>query len=292
MHKTYRRHDPNPLVNPLPLALIVDDIVDVWDPSVHNQVLQIRPFDPYQVEYCDAERAMKDLDQAIDIILEVKKRFFEVLKSRVMLEFDQTQPSRELHVNNLETDYINHIPSTPDMPRLLHAVLRDKGMSQHYSKAASSIQQQQNVNEVHTSTTQTLMEADNPSNLVTAIHTPIDPRVGARKPMQRIHRDTASTQPSIPMVNIHTPVDPRLKRKKSNGNPKPMAKQIAAELDPKMEETLNRAWSIEITKDDDQGAAVSKSSNTQKAPKRKQSNRKGNTKHSPRSKKKKKKRSQ
>ena len=122
LHKSFRYLEPNPLTNPMPLALILDDKVDVWEQQARNQIYAIDPYDPYVVEYCDDLKAEKQLTDAVDIILKVRDLFFDIVKDKLLISFDDSQNSQEMDVNNLEKDYHRIIHEAPNMGKILSQV--------------------------------------------------------------------------------------------------------------------------------------------------------------------------
>jgi hypothetical protein len=189
--KSFRYLEPNPLTNPMPLALILDDKVEVWEQQARNQIYAIDPYDPYVVEYCDDLKAEKQLADAIDIILQARDLFFNIVKDKLLISFDDSQNSQEMDVNNLEKDYHRIIHEAPNMGKILSKIC---GKTEKNKKIANSAAPQTERVIIHSPQDPRkalLQEKPHPSqNVGSEIKTPSDPR------KQRHHVAANPDQPS------------------------------------------------------------------------------------------------
>ena len=109
----------NSLVNAMPLAIIIDDRLDVWDAESQKQVLKSDVYDPYDPKSSIPKRIKDQMKAFGEIILEARERFFTHLKQHALLLFDDSHPYKEYDLNNLEGDYFHDLGGILNMSRIL-----------------------------------------------------------------------------------------------------------------------------------------------------------------------------
>ncbi|KAI8106930.1 hypothetical protein M9434_001582 [Picochlorum sp. BPE23] len=124
--KSLRCLNPNPLVNPMNLAIILDDRTDVWDRLYHKQILKSDVYDPYSPDHSDSARMKDQMEHFVDVILEARNQFFSFLKRQGLLLFGDSHPYKEFDVDCLEEEYFANLGSIPTMSDILAQILDTK----------------------------------------------------------------------------------------------------------------------------------------------------------------------
>lgn len=121
--KSLRCLNPNPLVNPMNLAIILDDRTDVWDRLYHKQILKSDVYDPYSPDHSDPARMRAQMEHFVDVILEARNQFFSYLKRQGLLLFGDSHPYKEFDVDCLEEEYFANLGSIPTMSDILAQII-------------------------------------------------------------------------------------------------------------------------------------------------------------------------
>ena len=109
----------NSLVNAMPLAIIIDDRLDVWDAESQKQVLKSDVYDPYDPKSSTPMKIEDQMKAFGDIIMQAREIFFSHLKQHALLLFDDSHPYKEYDLNNLENDYFDDLGGILNMSRIL-----------------------------------------------------------------------------------------------------------------------------------------------------------------------------
>lgn len=209
LHKSFRYLEPNPLANPMPLALILDDKVDVWDQHARNQIYAIDPYDPYIVEYCDDLKAKKQIIDAVGIILQARDLFFKIVKDKLLTSFDDSQNSQEIDIRNLEKDYHRIIHEAPNMGKILSQVCGKSGKNQRMTNTTTAHPERVINQSIQDPIVASRQEKPQPIYNVKRLDTPQDPR------KQRHNVATNPEHPSRDGLGAKKQSRPEAERKKS-----------------------------------------------------------------------------
>ena len=137
--KSLRCLNPNPLVNPMNLAIILDDRTDVWDRLYHKQVLKSDVYDPYSPDHSDSARMRAQMEHFVDVILEARNQFFSFLKRQGLLLFGDSHPYKEFNVDCLEEEYFANLGSIPTMSDILAQILDTKTDQETFERIQPSM---------------------------------------------------------------------------------------------------------------------------------------------------------
>jgi len=168
----------------MPFAVILDDIVDIWEPKVQNQVIHISKWEPYQEygrvfatgSHWEKTQAGLDMLKIGGVLRDLQKEIFDQIDSQVASKMQDASviPVATLDLTRVDASYAAFFAPPPWTSKILPRVLqRAKPLPLPAKALAATHAREEKQKELEE-------QREREKAAIAALPVPSDPRIAAR----------------------------------------------------------------------------------------------------------------